>query len=295
MQEFAREAERAGATALWTCDHVFWHRPLLEPLIALGVVAAATETAAIGTCVLQLPIRNPAVVARQAATLQLLSGGRFFLGVGVGSHPGEYEAAGADFGRRGRALDAGIDALRRAWSSTGTSELRYRMEPPVPTVPVWVAGASDAALARTARAGDGWVPLFLPADAYEQTRRRLFDLAHAAGRDPDDLQTAAVAVVCTGDSEEQARKSGTVWLSDLYDLPPRAFERHLIAGSPEDCAAGIAAYHEAGAEHVVLMVAADETLEHFGPVLEALGSPPSRPLPRIGSEAPSPSGAHDEH
>src|SRR6202035_5368334 len=75
-----RSAEAAGAGALWACDHLFWHGPALETLSALGVAAAATRRAAIGSCVLQLPLRNAAVVAKQAAALQHLSGGRMVLG-----------------------------------------------------------------------------------------------------------------------------------------------------------------------------------------------------------------------
>ncbi len=86
-------------------------------MVALTVAADATERALIGSCVLQLPLRHPAAVAKQASSLQLLSEGRMVLGVGVGRHEGEYEQAGVDFHTRGRCLDAGIAELRRAWAS----------------------------------------------------------------------------------------------------------------------------------------------------------------------------------
>jgi alkanesulfonate monooxygenase SsuD/methylene tetrahydromethanopterin reductase-like flavin-dependent oxidoreductase (luciferase family) len=248
-------------------------------MTTLAVVASASRTAVLGTCVLQLPLRNPAAVARQAGTLQTMASGRFVLGVGVGSHRGEYEAAGIDFSRRGRRLDEGIAALRRAWASGGDTAQHYRQDPPVPAVPVWLAGSSEAAVSRAARTGDGWVPLFLPAAEYGPARRRLLDLAADAGRDPAELATAAVVVLCTGDSPEVARKAGTLWLAELYDLPPKAFERHLIAGPAEHCAAAVNAYHDAGASHVVVLVAADETLEHLESLLGAL-RPPSRTVQR---------------
>lgn len=273
LQALARGAERAGAGSIWACDHLFWHRPVLEPLTSLAVVAEATHRPAIGTCVLQLPLRNPAAVARQASTLQLLSEGRFVLGVGTGSHRGEYEAAGVEFAERGQRLDEGIGALRLAWSTAGDTEERYRQEPPVPTIPVWVGGSSEPALRRAGTLGDGWVPLFVPAKDYGHLRSRVADAATRAGRDPRAVLAAVVVVLCTGANTEVARKEGTLWLADLYDLPPKAFERHLLAGSPEDCAAAVAEYQSAGADHVVVMVAADETLDHFGPVAEALGRP----------------------
>jgi len=267
----AAGAEDAGMTGLWACDHLFWHRPLLEPMASLAVAATATTKAMLGTCILQLPMRSSAAVAREAGTLQMLSGGRFVLGLGVGSHPGEYDAAGVDFARRGELLDTGIDDVRSAWATAGDMDLRYRQDPPVPTIPIWIAGASEAALRRTARSGDGWVPMFISPDQYRSTRGRLIDLMGQVGRDPAEVASAIVTLVCVGDSPEVARKDGTLWLSDLYALPPKAFERHLIAGRPEECAAGIAAYHEAGAEHVVMLVAADDPLRHVGAVVDALG------------------------
>lgn len=238
------------------------------------MATTATRHATLGTCVLQLPMRSPAAVARSAHTLQLLSGGRFVLGLGVGSHPGEYNAAEADYRSRGRRLDDGIEVVRDAWARHGDPDDRYRMEPPVPAPPIWLAGTSDAALGRAARVGDGWVPLFTTPTDYRSALDRLLDAALGYGREPEAIDTAVVVVVCVGDNEEVARKEGTSWLSDLYSLPPRAFERHLIAGPAEDCAAAISGYHEAGARHVVVMVAADETLDHFGPLAEAASLDP---------------------
>src|SRR5580698_9936873 len=111
LSDLCRRAETGGAAALWACDHLYWHGPALEALSALGVAAAATSRAAIGTCILQLPLRHATSVAKEAAALAHLSGGRLVLGVGVGTHPGEYAAAGVEFGTRGRCLDEGIDTL----------------------------------------------------------------------------------------------------------------------------------------------------------------------------------------
>jgi alkanesulfonate monooxygenase SsuD/methylene tetrahydromethanopterin reductase-like flavin-dependent oxidoreductase (luciferase family) len=272
----AAGAESLGASSLWACDHLFWHQPLLEPLTSLVVAASATTSASLGTCVLQLPLRDPASVARQAATLQTLSGGRFVLGLGVGSHAGEYEAVGADFERRGQLLDAGLDALRDAWHSAGNPERRYRLEPATAPVPIWLGGSSEVAIGRAARTGDGWVPMFISAANFATRKNRLLELATAAGRGPSAIDTAVVVMACVGDSAEVARKEGTTWLADLYDLPPKAFERHLVAGPPEDCAAEIDAYRTAGAAQVVVMIAADETLEHFAALAAACsagGSP----------------------
>src|SRR5487761_549935 len=110
-------AEAAGAAGLWATDHLFWRQPAPEALTTIAVAATATRRAVLGTCVLQLPLRSPAAVAKQAAALQHLTGGRFVLGVGVGSHAIEYELAGADFSTRGRGIDEALVAVRRAWAT----------------------------------------------------------------------------------------------------------------------------------------------------------------------------------
>ena len=117
LADLCRRAEEAGADALWACDHLFWHGPCLECLVVLTVAATVTERAALGTCVIQLPLRRAVAVAKQAATLQTLSRGRLILGVGVGSHPGEYEQVGAAYHRRGHDLDTAIGELHRSWRS----------------------------------------------------------------------------------------------------------------------------------------------------------------------------------
>ena len=120
MAELCRRAEATGADSLWAVDHLFWPHPMGESLTTLAVAAGATSRATLGTCVLQLPLRRPAAVAKQATALQLLSGGRFVLGLGVGIHEGEYGRAGVDYHRRGRLMDLGIAELRAAWADRAT-------------------------------------------------------------------------------------------------------------------------------------------------------------------------------
>ena len=116
LADLCRLAEATGADSLWAVDHLFWPHPISEPLTTLAVAATATSRATLGTCVLQLPLRQPAAVAKQATALQRLCDGRFVLGLGVGSHPDEYHRAGADFRRRGRSMDVAVASLREAWS-----------------------------------------------------------------------------------------------------------------------------------------------------------------------------------
>jgi len=264
LPQVARGAEEAGAGALWACDHLFWGGPVLESFTALTLAAVATDEVALGTGVLQMPIRTPAVVAKTAASLQEISRGRFVLGVGVGSHEGEYEAAGAHFGGRGRALDAGIDSVRDLWAKINGE---YPMLPQPSPIPIWVGGSSDAARRRAAIRGDGWMPMFFdPADLRAQYDLLAEDLA-VAGRPADSVTRALLVFVsCDENGPDAARARGLRWLSSLYGIPPRAFERHLLAGTARECARQIEAFRRAGAEHLCIFITDDRPLEQFAAV-----------------------------
>jgi alkanesulfonate monooxygenase SsuD/methylene tetrahydromethanopterin reductase-like flavin-dependent oxidoreductase (luciferase family) len=208
---------------------------------------------------LQLPLRHAPSVAKQAAALAHLSGGRLVLGVGVGTHPGEYAAAGIEFTTRGRRLDEAIDILRRAW--TVSPGERYAQLPGVDPIPVWVGGSSEAALRRAGRRGDGWIPLFVPPDEYAVALGRLDKEAERAGRDPATVTRATVVFVSVGSSDADGR--GLSWMSSLYGLPARSFARHLVAGSARRCAAALVRFAEAGAQHVAVFVTSDDPLAQF--------------------------------
>ncbi len=259
LAALCRAAEASGAGSLWACDHLFWHGPSLEALSALGVAASATNHAAIGTCVLQLPLRHAPSVAKEAAALAHLSGGRFVLGVGVGTHPGEYAAAGIEFTGRGKRLDDGIDALRRCWD--GSPGERYAQLPAPDPVPIWIGGSSEAALRRAARRGDGWIPLFVAPSEYEAALGRLDKEAERAGRDPASIVRAAVVFVSPGDSG--AGERGLSWMASLYGLPGHSFARHLVVGDARRCATALIRFAEAGAQHLAVFVTSDDPLVQF--------------------------------
>ena len=195
---------------MWAVDHLFWPHPINECLTTLAIAAAATRRPTLGTCVLQLPLRQPAAVAKQATALQQLSGGRFVLGVGVGSHPVEYARAGVDYHRRGRLMDEGIDAMQRAWASGYEPDASYPQEPTSSRVPLWIGGSSPAARRRAAAVGDGWVPLFLTPDDYAPALLALRQETEAAGRDPDAVEPAVVVFARVGPDDEAPSQRSTV-------------------------------------------------------------------------------------
>ena len=260
LADTCRAAEQAGAGALWACDHLFWHTASVECLSSVAVAVTATERATVGPCVLQLPLRHAAAVAKQAASLHQLSGGRLVLGVGMGNHRGEYEAARVSYRDRGRRLDEGIGELRRAWA-TGPGEGRYTLLPPAGGIPVWVGGSSESALRRAARMADGWIPLFVPPDEYAAALERLEKEAEGVGRDPTEIERAIVVFVSVGSSETHER--GLAWMSSLYSIAPDAFRRHLIVGDASSAARSVLRYEEAGAQHVAVFVTDDDPLAQF--------------------------------
>jgi len=255
----ARRAEDAGAAAVWACDHLFWHGPATECLSAVTVAALSTTRVTVGPCVLQLPLRDSSSVAKQAASLSDISGGRLVLGVGMGAHRGEYEACGVDFDRRGERLDRAVLAIRRAWSADG--EGPYRQLPAPGRIPVWIGGSSEAALRRSAVSGDGWIPLFLTPAEYGAALERLDKEAERAGRDPSLITRAIVVFVAVGGSE--VRERGLDWMSSLYAIAPGAFERHLVSGEARTVARSVAGYLEEGAQHVAVFIADDEPSSAF--------------------------------
>jgi alkanesulfonate monooxygenase SsuD/methylene tetrahydromethanopterin reductase-like flavin-dependent oxidoreductase (luciferase family) len=266
-----REAEGGGAAGLWACDHLYWHGPSLECLTAVSVAVQATTRCLVGSCVLQLPLRRPAAVAKTAASLQQLASGRVVLGLGVGTHAGEYGAAGVDYHRRGSLLDAGIAELRAAWS-TGREpwrgeerppgHSRYRQLPEPAPIPIWVGGSSDAARRRAA-SNDGWVPLFVAPDAYGDGLRWAQEQAERAGRDPWSVAGAVVVFVSVGADRAAAGETGVRFMSSLYGLPPRAFARHLVPGDARTVARQLGRFVEHGARHVIVFVADDRPLAQF--------------------------------
>lgn len=172
LVDTARAADELGFRAIWTSDHLLAPSSLpqfarvFEPLTVLSYVAAITSRVLLGTSVLVLPMRSPFVVAKQAATLDLLSGGRLILGIGVGSFAEEYTNVHADFRTRGSRMDEMIALFRHLWSGDrrpfegrhyGFSDGVFE---PLPSrgaeLPLLIGGRSDAALARAVRYASYW-------------------------------------------------------------------------------------------------------------------------------------------
>jgi alkanesulfonate monooxygenase SsuD/methylene tetrahydromethanopterin reductase-like flavin-dependent oxidoreductase (luciferase family) len=269
-----RDLEDAGCRALWFADHLFWGRPMPEALTMCAVAATVTRSCAVGTGVLQLPLRRTPAVAKAAATLQALSGGRFVLGLGVGEHAEEYRRADASFATRGADLDRAVAELRALWRDDaaggeagpgGPDEVAaswFRQRPDPPAVPLWFGGRSPRAIARAARVGDGWMPIFVTPGQFTSA---MSDLDRALSRleRPAASVTRAVTVIVSVTERPRDRIDALAWASDLWNVDPTRLERFLVTGPVEHCRAVLDEYRGAGADHVSLLLATDEPVAMF--------------------------------
>ena len=199
VAEVARAAEDLGYESVWVGEHPVLidphaapsplppHSELLDPVAVLAYAAAQTTTVKLGTGIVILPLRNPVILAKQLASVDVLSKGRLLVGVGVGYVPGEYEAIGVPFGTRGRRADDYIDAMRTLWDDdepqfsgefAAFSGVQSRPRPAVPRLPLYASGMSTAALRRAVVRADGWYGFF---QDLASTKRSLDELARLAG------------------------------------------------------------------------------------------------------------------
>lgn len=221
LASVASRADEVGFATLWCGEHVVMvdepgsrypysddgkiavpsDADWLDPLLALSFAAACTTAITLATGILLLPEHSPLVVAKQAATLDVLSRGRFALGIGIGWSAEEFAALGVPFGRRGARTAEYVAAIRQAWTADAATfhgefvHFEHVRVNPKPVrdrrLPVIVGGNTDASLGRVAAFGDGWYGFNLPSSAVPE---RLGALAEQCGRHGRDLRTLSVAV-----------------------------------------------------------------------------------------------------
>ncbi len=208
VRDYAQAAESLGYQHLVVIEHVLgaeaanhpgWDGPYThtdlfhEPFVLLGYLAGITETIELATGVVVLGQRQTALVAKQAAAVDVLSGGRMRLGVGVGWNPVEYQALGENFHNRGQRCAEQIALMRALWTQEVVHfEGRYHRVThaginPLPVqrpIPVWMGGNADAVLRRIAQTADGWLPMFLPDERGQERISLMREYAKEAGRDP---------------------------------------------------------------------------------------------------------------
>jgi probable F420-dependent oxidoreductase len=234
----AQAAERAGFSTIWIGEHVVLFdaypaskypyagdygtevpipdptMPIIDPIIASTWIAAVTTTIQVGSGILILPQRNPVVLSKELATLDVLSGGRLVLGAGVGWCKEEYDAIGIPWEGRGKRMDDNLSALRALWRESSATfkgetvgfEAAYCYPKPVRNsdIPILIGGESDLALRRVARHGDGWIAFKLSAEEAPARVELLRRLMREQGRNPDRLRI--VVGIFSHTSEDELKR-----------------------------------------------------------------------------------------
>lgn len=229
VRDYAQAVEGLGYKHLVAFDHVLGADPtnrpgwqgytnrdmFHEPFVLFGYLAALTQLELVPAVII-LPQRQTALVAKQAAEVDILTGGKLRLGVGVGWNPVEYEALGKNFNTRGRVIEEQIEVMRLLWSQeivgykgrfhtiteTGLNPLPVRR-----SIPVWMGGSADVLLRRVARMGDGWFPQGRPSVQMRETVERLRRYIREAGRDPGTFGIEARMNAREGDLDEWVRQT----------------------------------------------------------------------------------------
>lgn len=179
----AKAAAELGYEGVWANDKILnsagerglQAAPLLEPLITLASLVHVVPDLSLGTAVVVLPCRDPALVAKQATALHVLSGGRLILGVGIGHRPAEFAALGRSFSRRAHTADEAIKVMQTLWNEPDASfhgqffdfeNVTQQPPPPGGGPPIWVGGNSPGAIGRAARHGSGWLAFVNDGDPF---------------------------------------------------------------------------------------------------------------------------------
>jgi probable F420-dependent oxidoreductase len=230
IREYGQAVEEMGYDHLLAFDHVVGADPAVhvdwagpydvrstfhEPFVLFGFLAGICPSLEFATGVVILPQRQTVLVAKQAAEVDVLSGGRFRLGVGIGWNAVEYEALGERFNNRGRRIEEQIELLRLLWTEpsltfegefhrvTGAAIAPLPLQQPIP---LWMGGGAGPALARVGRLADGWFSNARPGPQLDESLAAIRDAARAAGRNPDEVGIEGRIQVGDGDQDRIAKE-----------------------------------------------------------------------------------------
>ena len=268
----AQTAEALGYDSVWVGDHVLWHVFWPEPLTMLGAASAVTDRVALGSGVLLAALRKPAALAKQTATLQWLSNGRFRLGVGAGGEfATEFEASGVPLDQRGRYLDQTLEALQALWTGEPVTldndvvqlDAAVLDVVPEPAIPIWVGGRSAPAQRRAAKFGDAWMPFVITAERFAEGWANVRGEAESLGRDPDALTPALQLWGMFDDDLAVALETIAARIEQTYRVPFDRFERYTVYGDASMWTDRLGEFVDAGVRHFNIVFAGGDRLSQL--------------------------------
>jgi alkanesulfonate monooxygenase SsuD/methylene tetrahydromethanopterin reductase-like flavin-dependent oxidoreductase (luciferase family) len=250
--DWAQRAEAAGFSSLGTIDRIVY--PSYESLISLAAAAAVTERIRLVTDILISPLRsNTALLAKQAATIDSLSGGRMVLGAAVGGREDDFEASGVDFSNRGKIFDRQLAEMNRIWSGEGgVGPAPANGKRPT----LLIGGSADVAFRRAAEQGDGWTQGGGTPEMFTESLGKLKDAWSAAGRDGEP-KTMALFYFALGDGAQDIVKEN---VGDYYAFLGD-YAQQIIDSAATDAdtlKAYRAGFEEAGVDEIVCVPASPD-------------------------------------
>ncbi|MER5389062.1 LLM class flavin-dependent oxidoreductase [Saccharopolyspora sp. NPDC002686] len=284
IREAAYHAVDVELDSLWCGDHLASGSPVLDGMLALATAAAVTECIDIGFAVYLPALRPHVCAAKQIATLQHLTGGdRLHLGIGVGDRSSGWDAVGVDLDARGARTDEFLQLLPSLLAGSPTSlpdGPTVELAPPAPVPPLWIGGASPAALRRAARYGDGWFAALHTPDEIRAKSAQLRELADQHSRPAPRLASVIhCALTKRPDPTLADQLAGS--LAETHGVPAETARRCAATGTPAQVAEQLSAYAEAGVEKLAVAVTGDwhASCDLLGETRRLLtaGSPKCRP------------------
>jgi probable F420-dependent oxidoreductase len=259
----ARRIEAIGYDIVACGEHIAFHVPTPSAFVSLSVAAGATQQVRLMSTIVALPLYPAVLAAKMGAALDVASGGRFTMGVGIGGeYPAEYEACGVPLSERGARCDEALEVIRRCWTERDVSYSgrfnRFRgvtIEPaPVqaPHPPLWVAGRRAAAMRRAASV-EGWLPYMYTPEMLRESVDTIRSLRERAELDPDAIRVGLfISAVCHSDGDV-ARRYATERLSKHYAQDfQRRIGRYSLAGTPSECSDRLQRYLDSGADTIIV-------------------------------------------
>ncbi len=269
LVEYGVRMEELGFDSLWVWDHILLgvnpNFPIIDSLTLLTAIAARTSRIKLGTGILVLPLRNPVVLAKQLASMDLLSDGRLIMGMASGWYKREFDAVGVPFEKRGKIMDENLDILTRFWTEDMVSGqwtnhaipagVMYPKPVQKPRPPILIGGYVDRVLQRAAVGGDGWLTYFYRPESFAVAWAKIRAFAVEGGKDPDTLLNAAQLPIRIGPSRAEMEGEMMEWLGTEWDYASwsDSTKDSAIMGTVDECVAQLKEHLAVGVQKIIFV------------------------------------------
>jgi alkanesulfonate monooxygenase SsuD/methylene tetrahydromethanopterin reductase-like flavin-dependent oxidoreductase (luciferase family) len=264
IAKFAQRAEELGYDYLGSGEHMMFHGPVPNSLIGLSVAAGATSKIKLMSTVVLLPLYPPMVVAKLTSVLDVASGGRYHMGIGIGGEfPKEFEACGVPVNQRGSRSNEALEVITKLWTEKNlTFEGRFTKFSGVTIDPqpahkphpmIWVAGRKEPAMKRAGLYGDAWLPYMYTPEMLHESIGKIQQFGKEAGRDMSNFHPGLFIFASVYPDRDEAREQAARALGKNYAQDfTKIAGRYALYGNPEDCRKRLKEYVDAGARTIIV-------------------------------------------